>query len=285
MEKATLAIGLIVLATAVWSLMGVYTHMTVLSPTTLTLIRLAVPTLILTPWVVARHRTPMSLLWHPWSLGIATLNIIRAIFYFIGFQHLPVGQAILLLYTWPVMLAVLGMVVIKEPWRWMRVVWAALCLVGITLIEWSSIRAGMPNAIGVVAILLSAFTNACMLLALRRHPVTLSASGQVWIQNGLGALCLLPFGMMTVSQYEPTQLGLAVGVCFLVGVCGYGLFFKATQWVSPVTGSFLAYLEVVFTFWLGYVMLNQQMTALMMMGGALIVVGAVGSQWGQHREH
>jgi len=71
----------------------------------------------------------------------------------------------------------------------------------------------------------------------------------------------------------------------LVGVCGYGLFFKATQWVSPVTGSFLAYLEVVFTFWLGYVMLNQQMTALMMMGGALIVVGAVGSQWGQHREH
>jgi len=285
MEKTTIAIGMIVLATAVWSVMGVYTHLTTLSPTALTLVRLAVPTLVLTPLVWWGNRSRLSLLWHPWSLLIAGLNGVRAILYFVGFQHLPVGQAILLLYTWPVMLAILGAVVIKEPWRWMRLGWAALCLIGITLIEWTSIRAGMPNATGVMAMVLSALTNACMLLALRRHPDTMSASEQVWVQNGMGALCLLPFGFMTLPQYTPTQLGGAVLVSLMVGVVGYALFFKAVQWVSPVTGSFLAYLEVVFTFCLGYWVLNQAITWVMVVGGGLIVMGAIGSQWGQHRGH
>ena len=74
MEKSTLAVLLVILACAVWSTMGVYSHVTHVSIMALTVIRLSIPTLLLTPLLQWRHVNRMAMLWHPWSLLIMALK-------------------------------------------------------------------------------------------------------------------------------------------------------------------------------------------------------------------
>ena len=282
MEKSTLAVLLVILACAVWSTMGVYSHVTHVSIMALTVIRLSIPTLLLTPLLQWRHVNRMALLWHPWSLLIMALNLIRAILYFWGFHHLPVGQAILLLYTWPLMLALIGRLFLKQTFDYIQLTCGILALIGIGLIQSPSLF-DFSNWSGVIAMLTCALTNAWMLVALKQHPTQLSAIEQVWIQNGLGGLVILPFAGYSLMSMPAIDWFIVSGISLLVGVIGYFLFFKAMQLIPAVSASLLAYLEVVFTLILGAILLQQPITTLMMIGGSMILLGSMGVQWALHR--
>ncbi len=276
----------IALATLIWSLSGPYVRWIGLPPAYLSFIRCSVPLLIMGALITRQKgwrrlilRSKYHGIWNRYTAIASVCNLIRSLLYFWGFSLIPVGHAVLLMYTWPLMVSVLAILILGEPFKPWQMVMGAIALVGVAIIQMDHTTLSHNTFVtGSIVILGAALANAGMLISLQKNKTHLHRFEMVFVQNTLGALILAPIGvaMITTVPIEKTLISIAMSIA--VGIVGFSLFFSALKKLPTGQSAILSYLEIFFTVGLATLFLGEPITSHKLIGGAFILTGSLGAQ-------
>lgn len=225
-------------------------------------------------------------------LGVVGAAMIQWL-YFVAIDRLPVGVAILLEFTGPVLVAVFARVVLHEHVR--GVVWVALALSlgGLALVAqvWRDVRL---DAVGVAAALGGAVCLATFLL-LGRHTgdAVDPRAVNLWMFVWAGAFWLVvepPWGVDRDPLAAPTSLlGVLDGVEVPVWLCvvwvivlgtlaPYALDLAALRHLSATTVGAVGMLEPVVATGVAWLWLQQSLDAVQVAGGLIVLAGVALAQ-------
>lgn len=217
-------------------------------------------------------------------IGCATVGILLLVAngaVGIGEQTVPSGLAALLVATVPLWL--LGIDAMLNHARLGRAPLAglALGLVGVGLLSGLGGGSKPVSAVGVIIILVAAFTWALGTIMTRRVTLPSSpalASGMELLCGGVGLLVLSAatgeFGSVHLAQVSARSwlaLGYLIVFGSIIAFSAYGIAVRALP--TPIVATY-AYVNPVIAVLLGTLILNERLTPAMFGGGALIL-GAV----------
>lgn len=118
------------------------------------------------------------------SLGVSrreflTLTVLGLLFIgssltlYLSFRHMPAGVASTILFTYPVMTALIMTLFFHEPVRLATVVSLVLALAGVLLLYWGD-AGGVLSSVGVVLVLVSALTYALYIVVVDKSTLAMS---------------------------------------------------------------------------------------------------------------
>jgi drug/metabolite transporter (DMT)-like permease len=239
------------------------------------------------PTAGARLRVPWRSLPQLAVLGVVGAALIQW-FYFVAIDRLPVGIAILLEFTGPVLVALWARIVLRQEVR--PVVWLALALslLGLALVAqvWQDTRL---DALGVAAAMAAAACLAIFLL-LGRHtggahdPLAVT----FWMFAFASVFWLVvepPWGIdrgpLTASTsllgafsgIEVPVCGVVVAVIVLGTLAPYALDLAALRHLPAATVGAVGMLEPVVATLVAWAWLGQSLSPVQVVGGAVVLAG------------
>jgi len=199
-----------------------------------------------------------------------------------------VAGAAAMLYTAPVLVAVLARVILKEALTPTRVLLAVLVMAGVALTVTGGSNAGAEAArlglgAGIVGGLLSAVSYAGTTL-MARFAVPRYGAVQVLFLEALGGVAILGVGL-TLAGYAPAPppsgaawrglAGLTAGSVLAANI----LFFGAVKRIEAAPAAVAATVEPVVGTLLALVLFNQRLTPLGWLGLTMVVGGVAVGYW------
>lgn len=212
------------------------------------------------------------------------LVVATATTFFYSLTALPLAEAIALSFVAPLIVALLGVLILKESLSARIAVTLAIGFTGMLVIVAGRLDGGIAgfgggSGWGVAAAIASAFTYALSLVFLRsiaqRDPVVTI----VWFQNAGPALLLSIPAALVWTPPTPTELGLAAGIG-VMGVVGHVLITSAFARAPAATLAPIEYTALVWGAAWGFLFF-QEIPGLATLAGAALIVG--GTLWGQWR--
>jgi drug/metabolite transporter (DMT)-like permease len=209
-------------------------------------------------------------------------------FYLVAISRLPVGLALLIEYTAPLMVALWARFVFREQVL-ARVWWAlAACLVGLALVaqvgdEVTLDAIGLLAAVGAAVALAMYYLLGDRLLT-TRDPLTTQAwsmafAALFWVvlqplwtfpTGTLGADVALP-----VTDLHPPMWALVGWIVVLGTVVPYLLFLVGIQRVGAARAGLLGMVEPVAASATAWLVLGESMTPVQLVGGSVVIAGVV----------
>jgi drug/metabolite transporter (DMT)-like permease len=209
------------------------------------------------------------------------------VFYFAAIERMPVGIALLIEYTAPILLVLLAWGRTRVPPALLTIAGAVLSIVGLALVINPS-GAGGLDVLGIVfalaaAVCLAGYYLISALPTGGLPPIVLVSVGLLVGAAGLalvGLTGLLPFtasfddvelpGLGQVSWLVPMAVVVLVATAFayLAGLVG-------ARRLGSRVASFVGLIEVLFAVLLSWLLLGQVPTVLQAVGGVFIVAGVV----------
>lgn len=214
-------------------------------------------------------------------LGVAGVQLL----YFVSAARVPVGVAILLEFTSPVLIAL--WVRFVRGTRLPRPMWAgiALAMAGLSLVSqvWAGLRL---DAVGLAAGLLAAVCSAAYFLlgehgVSSRHPVTMVTWGMVVGGLAIG-VAAPPWSLPAEVLAKPVAWGpwyppvwvLLLTVAVVSTVLAYLAGITALRHLPASTASVLALAEPLVATGLAWVVLDEALAALQLAGAVVLLAGA-----------
>ncbi len=266
-----------ILAGIIWGLSGIFVKYLGLPPTTTTFFRLAVPTVILFLFFVVQKIK----LFHGNNkliLVASVLNAGRVYLYTVGFTFASIGNAIIVLYTWPIFTTIFGILFLKERVSKRTFFLLFTALVGTTLVYFNTYIyfnkefSFSDNFIGMTAMLFSAIIYALTVIIFKKESKKYSEYETIFYQNVLGSILFIPF--LFINQPFPTLPQVSIGIVYgaLIGLIGFIFFFSALKKIKVSTVSLLSYSEVISAILLAIIFFHETLTWNVMIGGSLIII-------------
>ena len=262
---------LIILATAIWGTSGPFVKLLALPPTTLSFFRMGIPTIVL--FVVFRiqgHQLFQGDI--KWMLIASVLNALRMFFYFSGYIYTSIGNAVLMLYTWPIFAAIFGFLILGEALTSRKVLLLFIAFGGILLVSLQyGFSVSSEDVLGMASMIFAGMLYAITVVIFKKESTKFTRNETIFYQNLIGTFIFLPF--LFINDPLPSTLRLA-GASFYgfwIGILGFGLFFTALKKTTASTASFLSYFEVPFAILYGFFFFEESITWNMILGGALII--------------
>ncbi len=269
----------VLLAGFIWGCNGVFIKWIHLPVPALAAIRLIVPTLLVGIGLVLGFKRNLMKGWRPLMVLASVLNLLRVILYFLGFQLASIGNAILVLYTWPIWVAVFATFVLKEPLTKKMGICLILAIAGVAVIQ-----SGKPfslsdsDVLGMLVMLVTAMITALTVVLYKAESEYYSHFEGIFYQNSIGAFAAIPLVPWVISTVPLWKIGMASFYAACVGLLGFALFFSALAKMPSSHASFLAYFEVIVTVLTGIFILHEPLTTPMIIGGSLIISALIFSQ-------
>ncbi len=224
-------------------------------------------------FVVKRTRLPRG-------RGLATLVAMGAVgyagqafAYFTALSLASAGLVALLLYLYPAIVALISRLVFRHALTPLQLGALALALGGSFLTVG---KAGDGSALGIFFGVLAAFIYACYILTGSRLPrdVTPTGSSAVVITSAAAVYGVLALARGVRLPATAAGWGAVVAIAVICTVLAIALFLAGLERVGAVRASLYSAVEPAFTVVLATVVLGEELTALRVAGGALIL-GAV----------
>jgi drug/metabolite transporter (DMT)-like permease len=189
---------------------------------------------------------------------------------------LKAGEAAVLNATVPLFSALLGALVFRQRLPWSGVFGLGLGFVGVVILvrhklNWSGDALAVPA--GLFAALLyatSAHFSSRMLKGV--SPLTVSTGSLTF-----ATLLLLPLALAFPPAAAPSTRGWVFGIALgvLCSAIAYLLFFRLIRGIGPARATTVTYLIPAFAIVWGWLLLGENITPSMMLGGVIIVVGTM----------
>src|SRR3989344_5785218 len=211
----------VIIAAIIWGLSGIFVKYLNLPPTTVTFFRLAVPTFILLIFLTVKRIK----LFHGNNkliLLASTLNAARIYLYTVGFTFASIGNAIIILYTWPIFTTIFSIVFLKEKVSKRTFLLLFIAIVGTALIYLhKEFSFSDNNFIGMTAMLLSAIIYALTVIIFKKESEKYSKYEIIFYQNVIGSLLFIPF--IFINKPFPTFPQVSLGIVYgaLIGLVGF----------------------------------------------------------------
>lgn len=224
-------------------------------------------------------RRQLSLWGHnrPLLLARGLVGAVALICVYYAVSTLPLAEASMLQFTYPAFTAVLALLLLKEPIQRATALCIALCLLGLGVILQPGLAATELAALpwlSVGAALLGAFGSAVAYVLVRRLSQSEDSAVIIFYFPLVAlpiALALLGEGLV-LPNLEALGLLLLVGIFTQVGQVGLT---KAMAVEAAGKAAAYAYVQVLFSILLGLVLFGEVPTLASLLGGGLIVAGAL----------
>lgn len=240
----------------------------------------------------AAGRRPVALRELPsrdrWFIGAASVaNLVLNLAMFIAFVRVEIGLALLVFYIYPAFVAVASIIWFGD--RLDAVRWSALGLsmLGLTLTLTGSGDLGELDPLGLGLAFVAALAQAFYVLSARHGFARIPPVESAALTMGGAALGYVAIALVTgqlVALGAPLASSQALVPVILAGVIGAAIptlcFITGIRLLGAPRAAILATLEPVVGVALAAWLLNEQPTALQLIGGALILVAAVLLQLG-----
>ena len=264
----------ILLAAMIWGTTGVFIKYLNLPPTTINFFRLAIPAIFLYIFLKAKRVK----LWNINTntiIFISAINAIRLLLYFYAYTLTSIGNALIILYTWPIFASIFGFIILKEKMNLRKVSFLFLAFTGIVVtFSGSSFSLQSKDFIGMGAMLVSAVLYALTIPLFKKELEKCSNYEAVFYQNFIGAFIFLPFFLFSRPWPHFWQFNIAIIYAFLIGIIGFSLFFAGLKRLSTTASSLLTYAEVISGLVFGWIFFRQPITIEMVIGGILILLSS-----------
>ncbi|MBV9358752.1 MAG: EamA family transporter [Chloroflexi bacterium] len=278
MSRRTSGVLLVALSAACFAAMPIFARTVYAAgsdPTTLLLLRFALAATVLLP--LALRRPGARPAW-PALAGLVLLGalyVCQSLLYFVALTMTPVTLLALLLYVYPVVVAVLASILFQIPLTRWRLVSLGLALTGAALTVIGPLGGG--NWLGIVLALAAALTySGYILLATRvTHSVDSLWSSAI-ITASAGTLFAL-LATLHGAALPATSLGwvAVVGIGLVSTVLAILAFMSGLARIGPTDAATLSVLEPVITALLAVLLLGESLGLAQLVGGALIVVAVL----------
>lgn len=230
-----------------------------------------------TAFRVSRHSLPQLVI-----LGI--LMALSSLTLFLSYNYMPVGIASTLLFTYPILVAVIMTLIYHEPMSWLVVICLLLATSGVgmlcttpdAVVPISSDAIVTPFMIGVLLVLLSSLSYAIYLVGLNKTRVRTIASMPVTFYVLCFGLLLFVWricfgGTFTLPQHGVMWLNL-IALGLLPTVVSLLLTAWAIQRIGSTSTALFGALEPVTAVALGIIFLGESINLREFMGMVLIFV-------------
>lgn len=206
------------------------------------------------------------------SLGL--LFIISSLTLYLSFHLMDAGVASTILFTYPVMTAVIMALFFHERAGWVTIVAIALSVVGVALLYWGDGTATLPLA-GVALVLLSALSYAIYIIVMNRANLHMSS-----FKINFYVLFYCALGMVVYSFMAGEHLVLPQSftswfyVCWLAivpAIMALVLLVYAAKYVGSTTTAILGALEPLTAVLIGIFVFGESFTITLAIGIVLIL--------------
>lgn len=222
------------------------------------------------------------------AYGLVGMAASQTLFFFAA-SRLPVGVAILLQFSGPLLIIAWTRLVRRRPVPRSATIGVVISLMGLMVVVevWSGIAF---DPLGLLAGIGSAFCQATYFILIE----DLKGSADVLIMTTSGAaVAAIALGAVTMPWTFPWEVlagpvavadGTVPGwlpALWLILICAilaYLLEGAAVRRLSAVVGGAIAYIEVVFAAVIAWLLLGESLGAAQIIGGAMVIVGAYISQ-------
>ncbi len=197
------------------------------------------------------------------------------IFLYQSYDYTTITNATLGYYFAPVFVMILSPIILKEQLPIKKMVCIGVAILGMVLIVGNGISAsGKGDLLGIFFGLVAAAFYAALML-LNKFIYNMDKLEITIIQLGTTALLLLPYVLFTegVSILEVARS--SIPFIILLGIVntgiGFWLFFSGMQKLKGQSIAMLSYVDPFVAILISAVILQEQMTAVQMLGGALLL--------------
>lgn len=254
-------------------------------------VRAVIGALVIMPFAVLALRGAWSAVWRGrWRILLMALVGVAAtqLVYFAALERIPVGTAVLIEYTAPLLLVALAWVRTSRMPQIVVIVGSVLAMLGLLLvISPGGVGATGLDGLGVGFAALSAMGCAVYYVVAARPSDGLPAVALAAFGLLIGGVLLAIIGLAGLVPFNAPLVDVPVPVLgtpgpwwvplVIVGVVGTGIAYAAGIAAGEMLGSRLAsfagLLEVVAAALYAWLLLGETLTAQQLVGGALILAG------------
>lgn len=265
----------IILAATIGGSSGVFIKLLDLPPTTITFFRMFVPVAVL---LVYLNLKKVKLFRGNYSIMLVAsgLNAARMLLFFIGYLYTTIGNAVIILFTWPIFAAIFSTIFLKEKVSFRTASLIGLAFTGIVIMYLNKeISFGNQDFIGMASMLLSAMIFAITAVIFKKKLTYYSRTETIFYQNLIGAVIFMPFVFINTPPPGLVQISVVSLYGFMIGIVAFLLFFLALRKLKMSHYSLFTYWEVIAAIMFGAVFFGEAITANMVIGGGLILVAGI----------
>lgn len=294
MNRTTFLYTRLIIVMLIWGSMGLFVTMLDLSSPMIALDRIGLGALVILGIILCKKEKwdfsaiKKNLLWL--FLGGAGMALSTVLIYE-SLDYLPLSISILIFYTGPVVVVLLSPFLVKEKLTVVKVTGVIVALLGVFLVNGTgSLHASMMP--GIICIILAVGMYVLTVVCNKRI-AGISKLQLTFTEMLSGVVVLLPFVLL--MQNGPLQIEGAQDILILIilGVVHGGLlyyvYFASLQQMSAQSVVLIGYLEPFSALILSAVFLEERLTALQILGAALLLGGAafgnVGDTLLQKKKH
>lgn len=261
----------IILAATIGGSGGVFVKLLGLPATSLGFFRVIVPVVVLLVYFKFKK---MRLFRGNYKIMLfaSTLNVIRMFLYYVAYLYTSIGNAVIMLFTWPIFATIFSAIFLKERVSRRTASLIGMAFLGIIIMYINKdINFKNSDFIGMGAMLLSSIIYSITAVIYKKELKNYTKTETIFYQNIIGAIVFLPF--IIINQPFPSlgQIGVATTYAFLVGIIAFGLFFFALKRLKMSHYSLFTYWEVPAAIIFGIIFFNEIVTVNMVIGGLLII--------------
>lgn len=271
-ERAFLAV---LVAATLAGTSGVFIKNIHIPATSMSFIRTFVPTFLMAIMMVARG-VPFFRGNYPIMLVGSVLNALRMYLFFTAYIYTSIGNAVLISYTWPIFVAIIGSMYLGEKISRWNMAAMSLAFLGIMVVYANKpFSFGDRDFIGMSAALGTAVVYASSVVVFKKEAAYYKRMEIIFYQNLVGILIFLPFIITNEPLPNSSDITLAVTHATLLGTMGFFMFFYGLKHLKAATASALSYIEIVSATLLGVFVMGEKLTWNMFLGGAMIIMATV----------
>ncbi|WP_312113577.1 DMT family transporter [Brevibacillus reuszeri] len=204
------------------------------------------------------------------------LYTLQSLSFFSAVQYIPTSMAALLLYTFPVFVAVLTYFVEKEPLRRKTILAMLISLVGLGLVLGLSFGGIQP--VGVMLALAAALFYSVYIVVGNRVVKGLSpfvTAGYISVFAAISTFFVAQKDGGLDLAFGAAGWWALAGIVVFSTVMAIGFFFQGLQLIGSTNASVLSTLEPVVTIVFSALLFGESFTLLQLLGGFAVLAGAV----------
>lgn len=279
-HNSSLAVCAVIIATALGASSGLYIKTLPFSSMGLAGFRLCIPFFFFLPVMIKK-----GLAFGPpgtrMKICLASgLNTARLLFFVLAYKLTDIGNAIVLLYLWPLFALMLNGAAKKEKPTLREMGLIIMAILGVVLLN---LQRGFSfsgkDVAGSLCMILSALLCSITMLMFKETLKTHKESEVVYFQNAVGALLFFPFVLMEAASAPLQDIGWGSLYGLSVGVLAWALFYNALKRLSIFQYGALSYVEVFFGVLFGVLFLQEEMNPMKAAGIVVILAASVLSRF------
>lgn len=190
--------------------------------------------------------------------------------FFYAIQVSSVAIGLITFATFPVFVSFLEPLFFKEKFHYQALLQALLIIVGIGFIlPLQQLTTGDID--GVIWGMTSAMSFALLTLLNRKFVAKTTAKTVAFYQNSCATICLLPIILLYPITISSQQLSVIIILGVVFTAIAHTLFNHSLKVVKAQTASIAVSLEPIYGSIAAYILLGEQITLMMVIGGAIVI--------------